>query len=101
LLFLAWLSFRVFRERRIHDRVCKRLDAIRREHLTRPGDGLSVAAYDAVARVLEEAPSLRVAWDGVKAQLLRQRGGAGGDEYWASESADAAFNEATVIDSRL
>lgn len=101
LLILSWLWFRVLRERRIHERVCKRLDAIRVEHSIRPGAGISIAAYDAAARVFEEVPSLSVAWAGVRAQIFRQRNLAGVDEYWASESAEVAFNESTVIDSRL
>lgn len=60
LLILGWLWFRVLRERRIHDRIRKHLDAIRAEHPTRPGEGLLVAAYDAVARVPDDLPSLRV-----------------------------------------
>ncbi len=94
---LGRLWYLVRRERRIHERIRKRLDGIRAEHVTRPGDGLSLVAYDAIARVFENAPSLRVAWDGIKAQILRQRGLAGTDEYWASESAEAAFNEAITM----
>jgi len=101
LLILVRLAFLVLRERRIHDRIRKGLDGIRAEYPIRPGDGLPVGAYDNLARIFEGAPSLSVAWSNFKAQILRQRASTGTDEYWACESAETAFNDATIIDSRL
>lgn len=101
LLILIRLSFLVLRERRIHDRVRKSLDGIHADYSIRPGDGLPVAAYDSLARTFDGAPSLGVAWSNFRAQILRQRASTGADEYWASETAETAFNDATIIDSRL
>jgi ABC-type transporter Mla subunit MlaD len=91
---LWWL---VHRECRRHSAITKQLEAIGMEHGVNAREGLSVSAYDAIARVFKEDSVLRSAWRGFNAQIIMQHGVTGDDRFWASESAEGTFNEAAVI----
>jgi hypothetical protein len=95
---LAWL---VRRECQIYQQLTGRLEAIRIEHGVDLQDGLSGSACAAIARAFEETPSLLPAWHRFNAQLVMRRGPTGEARLWASESAEAAFNETTVIEAQL
>ena len=71
------------------------------EHGISPGEGLSGSAYDATLRTFEQTPSLLPAWHRFNAEIVMRRTAAGDDGFWAPESAEGAFNDATVIEPRL
>jgi hypothetical protein len=95
---LAWL---VCRECQVHQRLTARLEAIRIEHGVDLQYGLSGSACAAIARAFEDTPSLLPAWQRFNAQLVMRRGPTSEARFWASESAEAAFNDTTVIEARL
>src|SRR3989442_11039504 len=101
LLFLVSLWWLVRRESRIHLKATKRLEALRAEHPTSPGGGLSGPAYDAIVQAFEEIPSLMPAWRSFNSQILGRRDTVGNERFWASGSAEEAFSDAAVVEPRL
>lgn len=101
LLTLGWLLGIIFWESRIHRKVAKRLQALRTEHATGPRQGLSGPAYDALVQVFEQIPLLKPAWRNFNAQILARRDNAGEEQFWTSESAEAAFSDTAIIEPRL
>ncbi len=78
-----------------------RLKEIRGANPLIAGDGLSIAAFDSVNRLFEASEPLQQAWRGFQRQVLVVRNLSGEDRVYSSDSADNAFNESAVIDSRL
>jgi len=98
---LARLIWLVRREERSHQQVTGKLLAIKVEHAIEPHAGLSQAVYEVIARAFEATPSLVPAWHRLQAQLVVRPDAAGAERIWTSESADEAFNEATVIEPSI
>lgn len=98
---LAWLAWLIRRECGIHQAVTGRLEALAAETPVRPQEGLSEAVYDALVEVLAHVPSLSPAWQRFNALLVRWSPPSGEPRLWASESAEGAFNDSTVIEPRL
>ncbi len=98
---LGWFWWLIRREQQIHASVTNRLKALRSEHPVRPGEGLSGSVYDTVVQLFEETPSLLPAWRSFDSQRLTRRNANGEDQFYASESAEGTFGDATVIDSRI
>jgi len=95
---LLWV---VSKESWIHRKAEKRLQALRTEYTAGPRQGLSGPAYDAMVQVFEQIPSLNPAWRNFNSQILARRNKLGEEQFWASESAEAAFSETAVIEPRL
>ena len=98
-LLRLWLVIR--RECRLHSQVRSNLESIRTRYPRKASDGLSAPAYDAIVRLFEKTPALRHPWDAYNALILSRRSSSSEDQFWATESADHAFSEAVVIDTRL
>lgn len=98
-LIRLWWAVR--RERRLHASLTKRVDAIRQSHPRRPGDGLSMEAYDALGEAFQAAMPLEPAWLAYDARVLLARSRGGEDQRWAPMSADEAFSEEAVVDARI
>jgi uncharacterized coiled-coil DUF342 family protein len=95
---LFWI---ILRESRLHARIETRLREIRGANPVIAGDGLSPAAFDSVEQLFEASEPLQQAWRGFQRQVLLVRSLSGEDRIYSSDSADNAFNESVVIDSRL
>ena len=106
LLCLLWLFFRRFIPKwyKCH-KATKRLDVLRNKYPSKPSEGLPVAAYDAVNQLFEKTfvvRSLLPPWQKFCSQfLIRRTNNPGNEGFWASASAEEAFSEAAVIESRL
>jgi len=98
-LLMLWIVIR--RECRLHSQVRSNLESIRTRYPRKASEGLSAPAYDAIVRLFAKTPALRQPWDAYNALILLRRTPAGEDQFWATESADHAFSEAMVIDTRL
>ncbi len=98
---LSWLWWLVRREQQIHSSVTNRLKALHSERVVRPGEGLSGSTYDAVVQIFLGTPPLLSAWRGFNSQMVPRRIPTGEEHFYASESAESAFSDAVVIDSRL
>src|SRR4030042_6338096 len=48
--------------------VVNKLAALQKEIVVRPGNGLSVSAYDSIAQIFNNTPSLISAWTGFKSK---------------------------------
>ncbi len=101
IVFLGQLFWIIFRESRLHDRMVTRLGEIMGANPLIAGDGLSLAAFDSVEQLFEASEPLQQAWRGFQRQVLVVRKPSGDDQIYSSDSADNAFNESVVIDSRL
>ena len=95
---LWWL---VSGERILYGRVMGQLEAINTEYGTSGREGLSEAAYAAVAHVFHEYRPLLPAWRNFDAQMLSRPDATGENRLWATASAECAFNATTVIEPRL
>jgi DNA anti-recombination protein RmuC len=100
-VFMVRLVWIVFRESRLHGRMLIRLREIRAANPLIAGDGLSVSAFDSVDQLFEACEPLQQAWRGFQRQVLLVRNPSGEDRIYSTDSADDAFNESSVIDSRL
>ncbi len=98
-LIKLYIHFR--RESQLYVSIVKELEAIQNQHQVKPGHGLTEAAYDAVAQVFEKNLSFFAAWNSFKAQIVRHKNKDGEDQFWASDSADSAFSESSLIDAQL
>ena len=98
---LARLIWLVRREERTHQQVTGKLLAIKVEHAIDPHTGLAPVAYDAIAQTFDATPSLVPTWHRLQAQLVVRPDATGAERMWTSESADEAFNEATVIEPSI
>jgi hypothetical protein len=101
LCVLAWLAWLVRRECARHHEVARQLDAIAAAQPAHGQDGLPRAAYDAIVNVFANHPPLLPAWQRFQAQLVVRRQGPSDPRLWASESAEGAFNDSTVVEPRL
>ncbi len=98
-LIKLYIHFR--RESQLYTSIIKELEAIQTHHQVRPGQGLTDAAFDAVAQVFEKNPSFFATWNSFNAQIVRHKNKDGGDQFWATDSADSAFSESALIDAQL
>src|SRR5207253_6977176 len=54
-------------------------------------NGLSAAAYSALADILSDSPTLSQGWRSYAATLVVRSEGTGEEQFWASERADGTF----------
>ncbi|MGD0076216.1 MAG: hypothetical protein ABSD31_18025 [Candidatus Binataceae bacterium] len=101
IVVLGQLFWIIIRESRLHESIETRLREIRGANPLIAGEGLSLAAFDSVEQLFEASEPLQQAWRGFQRQVLLVRNLSGDDRIYSSDSADNAFNESTVIDSRL
>jgi len=92
---------RVRRERNQHQSLANTIDQIRNEFPRFGTNGLALAAFNALEKIFEDISAWRTAWNRYAAHILSERAEAGDEQVWAAESAEVAFTDATVIDSRL
>jgi flagellar biosynthesis chaperone FliJ len=95
---LAWL---VRRECAGHRAVIARLEGLRGTPQSALQEGLPRVAYDELAALFAAHPSLALAWQRFAAQLVTRRSVGGELRLWSPGSAEAAFNEAAVIEPGL
>jgi len=100
LAILLWLVRRIYRERRLHQRITRGLRAIKSGYSSDLRNGLPQTAYEAVGRLFETTPFASL-WDSFDAQLVVRRDAAGNDRFWTSVSAETVFNEASMLEPRV
>lgn len=92
-------------EEHFYHRLRSQLTNLRSTSSASPRDGMTAAMYEAMAQVFDqvasEAPSLLSAWRRFDAQLVVRRDPTGQERFWTPESAEATFNDTTVIEPRL
>ena len=102
LIRLWWL---VRQEARVYDRIRAELTNLPAASGVPQRDGMTSALHQAIAQVFTArasvAPSLVSAWRHFEAQLIIRRDPMGQERFWTPESAETAFNDATVIEPRL
>jgi hypothetical protein len=102
LMRLWWL---VRREERLYQRIRTQLTNLQSTPGVPQRDGMASAMYAAMAQVFaqlaSEASALASAWRRFDAQIVVRRDPMGQDRYWTPESAEGAFNDATVIEPRV
>ena len=81
--------------------VVNKLAALQKEIVARPGNGLSVSAYDSIAQIFNNTPSLISAWNGFKSKIVRRQDKEGEDHFWTTDSATIDFSESALIDDHL
>jgi len=64
-------------------------------------NGLSAAAYSALADILGDFPTLSHVWTSYAASLVARAERSGEEQFWASESAEATFTEAALWEGRV
>lgn len=99
LLFRLW--WKVRREKALHGDLRTKLEAVLKEFPRRPGEGLTLEAWDALDCVFGTVPSLRVPWSAYKAGAVAEVSASGEDQYWSTDSAEASFTDGSMIESRL
>lgn len=98
LIRLYWL---VRRERGIYKSVIARLDELRDKYPPDRRQGLPHSAYDEIARVFEDFPSMAIAWHDFDSQILIRSDVNNKDRCWSAESAAHAFSDAAIVETRL
>jgi DNA anti-recombination protein RmuC len=91
----------VYRESRLHAAIVSQLNKLRIANPVTPAEGLSHAAFDAAGQLFEISAILRDAWSSFQRQVFFVRNGSGEDRFYSADSADGAFNDSAVIDSRI
>lgn len=81
--------------------VVNKLATLQKEIVIRPGNGLSLSAYDSIAETFNGTPSLISAWSGFKSKIVTRQDKEGADHFWATDSADTDFSESALIDIHL
>ncbi|MBF0506356.1 MAG: methyl-accepting chemotaxis protein [Nitrospirae bacterium] len=81
--------------------VANSLATLQKEIIVRPGNGLPLSAYDSVAQIFSDAPSLLSAWSSFKSKIVTRPTKEGDDQFWATDSADTDFSESALIDIHL
>jgi hypothetical protein len=95
---LWWL---IAREKALHRQIITQLEVMQAEYRVSGRAGLADTAYDAIVQVFREHAAFLPAWHNFEAQMLRQTNAAGQPGWWATESANSAFNATAVIEPRL
>jgi hypothetical protein len=98
LLRLLWL---VGRKSKYLEQTALAVDQVRSRNPIIANQGLSAAGYDDLSQLFTNINSLRPAWSGYDSLVVRRRSSSGEDQYWATESAAAAFTEGVVFDRGL
>lgn len=101
LLVLAYLWWRVREESRTLSGAALLVDQLAAHETVPPSHGLPAATYDSLAQLFTSPISLRAAWNRFNSLIIPRRQPSGEQEYWASESSEAAFTEAALIEGRL
>lgn len=101
----AWCLLTLWRhvlsERRQHRELTGKIEQIRIEFPRHGKQGLALAAFNALEKLFEGIVAWRAAWNGYNAHVLIEAADSGEDQVWSAESAEVAFTDAAVIDSRL
>src|SRR5690242_6397695 len=64
-------------------------------------NGLSARGYASLADTLANTSTLAHAWNSYSAGIIVRASGTGEDQFWASESAGAAFTDSALWDRRV
>ncbi len=99
--FLGRFFWIVYRESRLHAAIVSRLNEIKGANHVTAAEGLSPASFDAAGQLFEISEPLQDAWRGFQRQVFVVRNGSGKDRFYSTDSADEAFNDSIVIDSRI
>jgi methyl-accepting chemotaxis protein len=91
----------IYRESRLHAKTVSRLNEIRIANPVIAAEGLSPAVFDSAGQLFETSEPLQEPWRGFQRQVFVVRNGSGEDRFYSSDSADQAFNDSAVIDSRI
>jgi len=89
-----------------------RVDELRSRILNRTGaadngprdalkNGLTAHGYSALADILGGSRTLSHAWRGYAAAMVVRSNGTGGEQFWASESAETTFTDSAIWEGRL
>ncbi len=99
--FLGRFFWIIYRESRLHAAIVSRLNEIKNANPVTAAEGLSSASFDASGELFEISEPLRDAWRGFQRQVFVVRNASGEDRFYSTDSADEAFNDSIVIDSRI
>jgi len=99
--FLVYFYRQVHREGKLHARVETSIRDLAKDHPLRPGEGLSLQAFDEVSRIFDQTPPLQGAWQHFLTVRILRRNAGGEDQVWMAESADKAFSEQAIVDARI
>lgn len=100
-VLLGRFFWTIYRESRLHAAIVSRLNEIKSANPVIAAEGLSSAAFDAAGQLFEASKPLQDAWRGFRRQVFVVRNGSGEDRFYSTDSADEAFNDSTVIGSRI
>lgn len=101
LCVLIFLWAKVRRESRVLLGAAARVDRLRSRTPADPRRGLSAAVYNELSEIFSKLPSLSPAWNGYASLVVARRATMGEDQFWASESAECAFTDSAVLETRL
>ncbi len=91
----------IYRESRLHAKTIGRLNEIRIANPVFAGEGLSPAVFDSAGQLFETSAPLQEPWRSFQRQVFVVRNRSGEDRFYSSDSADQAFNDSAIIDSRI
>ncbi len=101
LCVLAYLWWLIKRESSTLESTAASIDVLRTREPVAPGHGLSAAVYEGLVQIFATSISLRAAWNAFNSLIVGRRNISGEEQYWVSDSAEAAFSEAVVFEGRL
>ncbi|MDA8214250.1 MAG: hypothetical protein M0Z64_03110 [Nitrospiraceae bacterium] len=101
-IYYFTMLYKHFRkESSIYSTVVNKLATLQKEIIVRHGNGLPLRAYDSVAQIFIDTPSLLSAWSSFKSKIVKRQTKEGEDHFWATDSADTDFSESALIDIHL
>lgn len=78
-------------------KAAERISNLQNDNPARPGNGLSMEAYDGISRVFEELPELTATWENLKRRMVRRPGKNAQDEFWLTEEPGKLLKESTIL----
>jgi len=98
---LLYLFLEIRRQSTILSDAADRIDRLRSRTPADLKRGLTVSAYAALADIVGKSSTLSHAWNGYASTIVVRSNGVGGEQFWASESADGIFTESAIGEGRL
>jgi archaellum component FlaC len=78
----------------------QKIDNLAAEHPAKPGQGLSLRAYDALGEIVSQALQLKEIWDRINSHIIKRTDGDGEERFWVVEPVADLVGRENIIDYR-
>lgn len=98
---LVWLFGKVYKQKNIYKNAKKKIDELKKKSTTNINQGLEGAIYEELREFFEKNKALKDAWYQLDSEIVVTTDSDSNNFFWSPESAETAFSDSLVIDTKI